>query len=74
MAILVPLKKEMAAMLVSQTNPEGIDFYSYANFLFLFRLKNMAADHLSKNQQLPDTMYCIMSVFCLLSVKLRPKQ
>ena len=35
-AMLVPLNKETAAMLVSQTNPQGIEFYSYANFLFCF--------------------------------------
>ena len=41
--MLVPLNKEAAAMLVSQANPHGIEFYSCANFL-LFRL-NMVADH-----------------------------
>ena len=37
--MLVPLIKEKAAMLVSHTNPEGIEFYSYANFLFCFGWK-----------------------------------
>ena len=36
-AMLVPLNKETAAMLVPQTNPQGLEFYSYANFLFCFR-------------------------------------
>ena len=35
-AMLVPLNKETAAMLVPQTNPQGLEFYSYANFLFCF--------------------------------------
>ena len=34
--MLVPLIKETAAVLVSQTNPQGIEFYSYANFVFSF--------------------------------------
>ena len=33
-AMLVPLNKETAAMLMSQANPQGIELYSYANFLF----------------------------------------
>ena len=35
-AMLVPLNKETAAMLVSQTDRRGIEFYSYANVPFCF--------------------------------------
>ena len=34
--MLEPLNKEMVAMLVSQTNPQGIEFHSFANFRFCF--------------------------------------
>ena len=33
-AILVSQNNEMAAMLVSQTNPGGVEFLSYANAFF----------------------------------------
>ena len=33
-AILVSQDDEMAAMLVSQTSPVGVEFFSYANALF----------------------------------------
>ena len=35
-AMLVPLNKETTVMLVSQTNPQGIEFYSYARLLSCF--------------------------------------
>ena len=35
-AILVSQNKETAAMLVSQTNPLGIELFSYANAFFCF--------------------------------------
>ena len=35
-AMLVSLNKGMAAMLVSQTNPPGIQLNSYANVFFCF--------------------------------------
>ena len=34
-----------AAMMVSPTNPPGIELYSYANVFFCFWLKNMLIDH-----------------------------
>ena len=33
-AILVPQNNETAAMLMSQTNPLGVELFSYANTLF----------------------------------------
>ena len=36
-------------MLVSPTNPAGIELYSYANAFFCFLLKNMLIDHVSEN-------------------------
>ena len=38
-AMLVSLNKGTAAMLVSPTNPLGIELYSYANSFFCFALK-----------------------------------
>ena len=35
-AMLVPPNNEMAAMLVSRSNPPGIESYYYANFFFCF--------------------------------------
>ena len=35
-AMLVSLNKGTAAMLVSPTNPPGIELYSYANIFFCF--------------------------------------
>ena len=46
--MFVPLNKGTAAMLVSETNPPGIELYSYANVV-LFWLKNMLIDHVSEN-------------------------
>ena len=51
-AMLVPLNKEKAAMLVPRPNPPEIQLYYYANASFFFSLKNMAVDHVSENQQL----------------------
>ena len=48
--MLEPLNKEMVAMLVSHTNPQGIELNSFAVSL-LFKLKNMAADHVSENRK-----------------------
>ena len=39
LAMLVYLNKGTVAMLVSPTNPLGIELYSYANVLFCFALK-----------------------------------
>ena len=36
-AMLVPLNKEKAAMLVPRPNPPGIQLYYYANVFFCFR-------------------------------------
>ena len=36
-AMLVPLNKEKAAMLVHRPNPPGIELYYYANASFCFR-------------------------------------
>ena len=38
-AMLVSLNKGTAAMLVSQSNPPGIELYSYANVFFCFGRK-----------------------------------
>ena len=38
-----------AAMLVSPTNPQGIELYSYADFFLWFWSKNMLGDHVSEN-------------------------
>ena len=35
-AMFVSVNKETAAMLVSQSNPQGMEFYSYAMFFFCF--------------------------------------
>ena len=37
-------------MLVSRSNPPGIESYYYANVFFCFRWKNMAVDHVSEIQ------------------------
>jgi len=47
--MLVSLNKGTAAMLVSPTNPLGIELYSYANVFFCFALKNMLIDNVSEN-------------------------
>ena len=47
--ILVSLNKGIVAMLVSQTNPPGIELYSYANVFFCFLLKHMLIDQVSGN-------------------------
>ena len=44
----------MAAMLVSPTNPPGIELYSYAEFFLWFWLKNKLKDHVSEN----TLLYC----------------
>ena len=46
--MLVSLNKGTVAMLLSPTNPPGIQLYSYANAL-LFWLKNILFDHMSEN-------------------------
>jgi len=43
------LNKGIVAMLVSQTNPPGIELYSYANVFFCFLLKHMLIDQVSGN-------------------------
>ena len=49
-AMLVSLNKGTAAMLVSQTNPSGIELYSlYENVFFCFGWKNMLIDDVSEN-------------------------
>ena len=47
--MLVSLNKETAAMLVSPTNPPGIELFSYANILFCFRRKTCLIGHMSAN-------------------------
>ena len=48
--MLVSQNKEMAAMLVSQTKPLGIELYFYANNFFCFRKQiNMAGSHVHEN-------------------------
>ena len=46
--MLVSPNNEMAAILVSRSNPPGIESYHYAN---TFSLKNMAVDHVSETQE-----------------------
>lgn len=58
-SMLVFLNKDTAA-LASQTNPQGIELYSYAKVFFWFawlfvcsfRLRNMATDQVNQNQEL----------------------
>ena len=48
--MLVFQNKEMAAMMVYQTNPLGSELYFYANtFFFFFQESNVAAGHVSEN-------------------------
>ena len=55
-ATLVSLKKRTAAMLVSPSNPQGIEIHSYANIFFCFGWKNMFIDHMIEN-----TLYHLIS-------------
>ena len=48
-AMLVFQNKEMAAMMVYQTNPLGSELYFYANTFFFFQESNVAAGHVSEN-------------------------
>ena len=58
-AVVVSLNKGTAAMLVSPTNPAGIELYSHANTFFpLLWLKNVLIDHLSEN-----TLYLFRVIF-----------
>ena len=50
-AMLVSPNNEMVSMLVSRSNPPGIESYYYANVFFFFSLKNMAVDHVSETQE-----------------------
>ena len=54
-AMLVSLNKGTAAMLVSPTNPLGIELYFYAVFP-LFCFKNMLIDHVSENTLYPRVL------------------
>ena len=48
--LLVFQNKDMAAMMVYQTNPLGSERYFYAKtFLFFFQESNVAAGHVSEN-------------------------
>ena len=49
--MLVFQNKEMAAMMVYQTNPLESELYFYAKtfFFFFFQESNVAADHVSEN-------------------------
>ena len=38
-----------AVMLVSQTNPVGVDFFSFANGFLLFQYLCLEAGHVSEN-------------------------
>ena len=49
-AMLVFLNKETAAMLVSPTNPPGIELYYHVNVFFCFRWKNKVADHVTESE------------------------
>ena len=63
----MPLNKETAVMLVSQTNPQGIEFYSQANLIpVLFPLKDMAADQVSYEDEL-YCKYCFALSFTFLA-------
>ena len=56
--MLVSQNKQTAAMLVSQTNPPGIDLYFYANVFLCFSLKSTEPDHLSENEgYLPPPLF-----------------
>ena len=47
-AMLVSLNKETAVMLVSPTNPPGVEVYSYANAFFVL-VEKMLIDHVREN-------------------------
>ena len=47
-AILVSQNNEMAAMLVSQTSPLGVELFSYANAFFCYHIC-IFAGHVSEN-------------------------
>ena len=51
--MLVSQNKEMAAMMVYQTNPPGIELYIYANNFFSFSNPTMATGHVSENALYP---------------------
>ena len=47
-AMLVSLNKETAVMLVSPTNPSGVEFYSFANVFFVL-VEKILIDHVREN-------------------------
>ena len=49
MAPMLSLNKGTAAMLVSRTNPLGIELYTLCKLFILFCFKNMLTDHVSEN-------------------------
>ena len=69
-AMLVSLNKGTAAMLVSPTNPPGIEFYYHANVFFCFGEINKVTDHVSENRGFAP--YGNLSIIChkMLSVVL----
>ena len=52
--ILVSQNTETAAILVSQTNPLGVELFSYANAFFYFSKICIDAGHVSENTLLTD--------------------
>ena len=60
-AILVSLNKETTATLMSQTNPQGIAFYSYAKFLFCFGWKTWQLIKWVKTSNRPFTVVCFVA-------------
>ena len=49
MATLTSLNKGKAAMLMSPSNPPGIELFYQANVFFRFGGKNKVIDHVSEN-------------------------
>ena len=56
-AMLVSLNKETAVMLVSPTNPSGVEFYSFASVFFVL-VEKMLIDHVRENT-LDNNLWCL---------------
>ena len=49
MAYKIEFSRDVTAMLVSPSNPPGIELYYHANFSFCFGGKSKVTDHVSEN-------------------------
>ena len=62
-AMLMSLNKGTGAILVSPTNPSGIELYSYENIFSFFWLKNVLIDHVSENALKEKTLWQTLIYF-----------